>query len=378
MDFTLSDEQQMLADTVARWLEADYGFEARRALVASPAGFAEKNWRRMAELGLLGLYVPAAQGGLETSAVEVGILMQAFGRALVVEPYVSTAVVGASLLARAGTGEQRESILSPLAAGSMRLAVAALEPGARYDLHEVHTIARRAGDTYVVEGRKAVVLHGDSAQVLIVAARTAGAPADHQGITLFLIDAKARGVRITGFPTIDGHRVAEVALAAVEVGRDAVLGEIDAGGPLLEWGLDRGIAALCAEAVGAMEKLVELTAEHLRTRKQFGQPIGKFQALQHRAADMLIATEQARSMALLAAARVDEPDRSERRKAISAAKAMIGRCGRSVGEQAVQLHGGMGMTDELPVGHYFKRLIGIDKTWGDVEHHVEQYGEIHE
>lgn len=376
MDFTLSDEQQMLADTVARWLEADYGFEARRALVASPVGFAEKNWRRMAELGLLGLYVTTAQGGLETSAVEVGILMQAFGRALVVEPYVSTAVVGASLLARAGTGGQRESILSPLAAGSMRLAVAALEPGARYDLHEVHTTARRTGDTYVLEGRKAVVLDGDSAQALIVAARTAGAPTDRQGITLFLVDAEARGLRMTGFPTIDGHRVAEVALAAVEVGRDAVLGEIDMGWPLLEWGLDRGIAALCAEAVGAMEKLVELTAEHLRTRKQFGQPIGKFQALQHRAADMLIATEQARSMALLAAARVDDPERPERRKVISAAKAMIGRCGRSVGELAVQLHGGMGMTDELPVGHYFKRLIGIDKTWGDVEHHVEQYGEL--
>jgi alkylation response protein AidB-like acyl-CoA dehydrogenase len=217
---------------------------------------------------------------------------------------------------------------------------------------------------------------GDSAHTLIVSARTAGGAADTDGITLFLVDSSAPGVTIRGFPTIDGLRAAEVILSGVEVSSEAILGTAGAGFELLEFGVDQGIAALCAESVGAMERLLELTTEHLRTRRQFGQPIGSFQALQHRVAEMATAIEQARSIALLAASRADHPERLERRRAMSAAKALVGRAGRFVGQQAVQLHGGMGMTDELAVGHYFKRLTCIDVTWGNAEHHVELYGQL--
>lgn len=221
-----------------------------------------------------------------------------------------------------------------------------------------------------------MVLHGDSAHRLIVQARTSGDQHDQEGLTLFLVDANAPGVTIKGFPTLDGQRAAEITLADVRVPATAVLGEVGSGYLPLEWAVDRGLAALCAEAVGAMEQLLDLTAEHLRTRKQFGQPIARFQALQHRVADMQIAIEQARSMAFLAAAYADHPERGERRKALSGAKAMIGRSGQFVGQQAVQLHGGMGMTAELAVGRYFKRLTCIDMTWGNTEHHLEIYGDF--
>lgn len=377
MDFSYSEEQRMLAESVGRWLDANYDFEARRGFSAGPLGFAEENWQRLAELGLLGLNVPGDYGGLDGTPVETFIVMQAFGRALVVEPYLSTAVVAAALIARYGSVEQKTTVLPGITEGTRRLALAVLEPGARFDLTEVHTRASLdgGGNHYVINGRKTVVLHGDSADTLIVSARTSGEPVSTAGITLFLIDAQTPGVIVNGCPTIDGQRCAEIEFRSVQVPRTAVLGTLDGGEEPLQWAIDRGLAALCAEAVGAMDRLIEITAEYLRTRRQFGQPIGKFQALQHRAVDMLIAADQARSMALLAAAKCDAPDRRERRKALSAAKAMIGRTGRYVGQQAVQLHGGMGMTDELAVGYYFKRLTAIDMTWGDVGHHMELYNE---
>jgi alkylation response protein AidB-like acyl-CoA dehydrogenase len=266
--------------------------------------------------------------------------------------------------------------LEQVGGGSCRISLAALEPEGRYDLTHVQTVAVADAGGFSLRGKKAVVLHGDSADRLIVSARTAGASPKRHGISLFLIDAHAAGITIRGFPTIDGQRAAEIEFDDVRIGSDALLASLHTGFEALEWAVDRGIAALCAEAVGAMEKLLELTAEHLRTRKQFGQPIGRFQALQHRIADMAIALEQARSMALFAAAKIDEPSQVERRRAISAAKAMIGRCGRLVGQQAVQLHGGMGMTDEMPIGYFFKRLTAIDMSWGNVEHHVELYGDL--
>ena len=376
MDFSLSEEQQILADSIGRWLEADYDFEARRSFSVRPSGFAEENWQRLAELGLLGLNVPAEHGGSEGATAEIFIIMRAFGRALVLEPYLSTAVVGASLIGSAGTLDQKRSILPGIVEGSRRIALAALEPGARFDFHDVRTTACRRGEGYVINGKKAVVLHGDSADTLIVSARTSGASTDENGLSLFLIDSATAGVRVRSFPTIDGQRTAEIELTSVKVAREAVVGEVDAGSPVLESGVERGLAALCAEALGAMEALMDLTAEYLRTRKQFGQPIGRFQALQHRVADMLIAIEQARSMALLAMAKADDLDPCERRKAIAAAKAMSGRSGRYVGQQAVQLHGGMGVSDELAVGHYFKRLTCIDLTWGDAAHHLERYSDL--
>ena len=375
MQFNYTEEQQMLADAVERWLRTDYDFDRRRALAALPEGFSADNWARLADLGLLGLNVPEEYGGLGAGAEATLIVMQAFGAALLVEPYVPTAVMAAALLARSGSSAQQAAWLPGLADGRVRFAIAALEPESRYDLSRVRTRACRAGAGWQLDGAKAVVLQGGAAQQIVVSARTAGQEAEPGGIALFIVDRSAPGLTVASFPTIDGLRSAELTLAGVQVGSDALLGPADGGLPLLEWTVDRGVAALCAEAVGAMQKLIELTAVYLRERKQFGQPIGHFQALQHRIADMLIATEQARSMALLAAARVDEPDARTRRRAISGAKVMIGRKGRYVGEQAVQLHGGMGMTDELPIGHYFKRLSCIDMSWGNVEHHLELYGE---
>jgi alkylation response protein AidB-like acyl-CoA dehydrogenase len=375
MDFNYSEEQQMLADTLARFVEDAYPLEARRRLVATKPGFSPEYWEQFAELGLLGLNVPEQYGGLNGTPADTLIVMQAFGRGLVLEPYLSTAVLGVALLSMAGSEQQKSHWLPAIAAGSRRVALATLEPEARFDLWQIGTRAGRTADAFILNGRKSVVLHGDSADALIVSARTSGAADDREGITLFLVDANAAGVGIKGFANIDGQRSAEVTFENVILSAGDVIAAVDQGYEPLEFAIDTGIAALCAEAVGCMEKLLEITAEYLRTRTQFGRTIGTFQALQHRIADMAIAIEQARSAAYLAAARVSEPDALERRKAVSAAKALIGRSGRYVGQQAVQLHGGMGMTDELAVGHYFKRLTCIDMTWGNSEHHIERYGE---
>lgn len=376
MDFNYSEEQQMLADTLGRFIADAYPLETRRKLAASELGFSSQYWQQFAELGLLGLNVPEEHGGLSGTPADTMIVMHALGRGLVLEPYLSTAVLGAALLSTAGSEQQKSQWLPAIAAGSKRLALATLEPAARFDLWHIRTRAEATAGGFVLNGRKSVVLHGNSADALIVSARTSGAEREREGITLFLVASDAAGVAIKGFPNIDGQRSAELTLSNVVVDRDAVIGELDSGYEPLERTVDTGIAALCAEAVGCMEKLLEITAEYLRTRTQFGKAIGTFQALQHRVADMAIAIEQARSAAYLAAARVQEPDAVERRKAVSAAKALIGRSGRYVGQQAVQLHGGMGMTDELAVGHYFKRLTCIDMTWGNTEHHTELYGEF--
>lgn len=375
MDFAYSEEQQMLADLVGRFVERDYGFDRRRALAIGERGFSEENWQQFAQMGLLGLNVPTEYGGMGATPIETLIVMEAFGRGLVLEPYVSTAVVGASLLAAAGSEQDKRELLAAIAEGHRRITLASLEAEGRFDLSHVGTTARAAADGWVLSGSKAVVLDGDSADLLLVSARTRGAQTDRQGISLFLVPASAPGVRVRGFPCIDGRRSAELTLENVLVPAARMLGEPGRAYAAIESAVDRGIAALCAEAVGAMARLVELTAEYLRTRKQFGKPIGTFQALQHRAVDMLVALEQARSMAFAAAAGVDSPDAAERRRAVSAAKAMVGISGRAIGQAAVQLHGGMGMSDELPVGHYFKRLTCIDLSWGNAEHHIELYGD---
>ena len=375
MDFNYTDEQSMLADAVGRWLATDYGFARRRRLASGEESW-QGNWRQLADLGLLGLNVPEDQGGMGGTSVEALIVMQALGRALVVEPYVQTALVSAPLLARAGSQEQRDELLPQIVAGDCRVVVATLEPGARFDLDHIETRAVARGAGYVLSGQKAVAVGAESAHYLIVSARTSGAARDMHGISLFLVPVDAAGVAVRATPTIDGLHAAEITLNDVAVSADALVGTLHDGFEELERAIDRGIAAHCAEAVGAMERLLEMTGEHLRTRRQFGQPIGNFQALQHRAADMAIAIEQARSTALLAAAKIDDPERRERRRAISAAKVMTGQSGRYVGEQAVQLHGGMGMTDALDVGWYYKRLVCIDLSYGDADHHLELYGAV--
>jgi alkylation response protein AidB-like acyl-CoA dehydrogenase len=376
MDFSLSEEQRMLADLVGRFVEKDYDFDARRASAAQPEGFSRQLWATLAETGLLGLNVPEQHGGMGGSPADTLIVMEAFGRGLVVEPYLSNAVVAARLITLAGSPRQQAALLPSIADGSALFALAALEPGARFDLWHVDCKAVPSGAGWRLDGAKAVVLNGDSADTLIVSARTSGHADDTAGISLFLVDRNAAGVTVQGFPTFDGGRVAEIRFDGVQLGADALLGAAGAGWAPLEHAVDFGLAALCAEAVGAMQRLLDITADYLRTRQQFGKPIGSFQALQHRAAEMLASVEQARSMALMAASQADNADAVTRRRALSAAKSMIGRCGRHVGQTATQLHGGMGMTDEMPCGHYFKRLTGIDKTWGDSDHHAELFAAL--
>ncbi len=364
MDFNYTDEQNALRDTLTRFIAKDYGFEQRRALAKSETGFSRDHWAQFAELGLLALPFPEEFGGMNGNAVDTLLVMEAFGRGLVLEPYLATAIVAGGLIRDAGSAAQKEALLAAVAGGERMLALAHYEREARYKVSLVNTAAKQDGAGWKITGAKGVVLGGGSADALIVSANTG------KGLSLFLVDARAKGVTVRNYTTQDGGRAAEVRLDNVAVGADALVGPEGGALPAIERGLDYGIAALCAEAVGIMAALDEATLEYLKTRKQFGQAIGRFQALQHRMVDMVIATEQSRSMAMMAAVKVDSPDAAERRRAISAAKAYIGQQARFVGQQAVQLHGGMGVVDELNVSHYFKRLTMIELTFGNTDHHL--------
>jgi pimeloyl-CoA dehydrogenase small subunit len=376
MDFDLTEEQRLLDETVRRVVKDEYAFEKRKAYKASPDGFSRKLWQSYADIGLLGLPFAESHGGFGGSAVESMIVMESFGRGLVLEPYLASVILAGGLVAAAGSAAQKQAILPPLAAGKLMLAFAHGERQARYALADVETRAERDGSGYVLSGEKGVVLHGDSADRLIVSARTGGSSRDTQGISLFLVDRQAAGVTVRGYPTVDGLRAAEIALERVHVGTDALLGRPGEAYGAIEHAVDRAIAALCAEAVGIMEVLNATTLEYLKTRKQFGVPIGQFQVLQHRMAEMALEHEQAKSMAILAALSADGTDAHARRRVISAAKVQIGKSGRFIGQQAIQLHGGIGMTDEYAAGHYFKRLTMIAQSFGDEDHHLDRFAEV--
>ncbi len=369
MDFAFKEEQLQLADALKRWIARDYDFETRRAIVQSDAGASEQAWATLAELGLTALPVPEAQGGFAGDAVDMFVVMQELGRGLVVEPYFAT-VLGAEFL-RLGGGHG--ALLERVAAGTLKLACALGERQSRHDMRDIATRAEAVGDGWRLSGEKKAVLHGLQAGVLVVSGRSAGGQRDEDGISLFAVPADAPGVRITAYRMLDGQRAADVRFDGVQVGADALIGAAGAGWPLLEAALDYGAGLLCAEAVGAMDALFAATLDYLKTRQQFGVPIGKFQALQHRMADMYIHLEQARSMALLAAVRLRGGNPVERRQAVSAAKYRVGQAARFVGQQAVQLHGGMGVTDELPAAHYFKRLATFELSLGDADHHLARF-----
>ena len=376
MDFALTDEQRLLKESVERLLADRCRFEDRQRFMAEPTGWSRALWRSYAELGLLGLPFEEKHGGVGGGPVETMIVMEAFGRALALEPFFATVVLGGGLL-RLGADEAMRSVLIPkIAAGDLLLAFAHGERQSRYDLADIATAARRDGADYVLDGVKSLVIHGDCADKLVVSARLVGARTDRDGIGLFVVDADAAGVSRRAYPTVDGLRAAEVILSGVRVGADRVLSEPGKAFPLIAKVADSAIAALAAEAVGAMGAMHESTVEYLKTRKQFGVPIGSFQVLQHRASEMLIALEQARSMAVFATMMAEEPDPTERRKAIAAAKVQIGRSGRFVGQQAIQLHGGIGMTMEYKVGHYFKRVTVIDTLFGDADHHLAELARL--
>ena len=372
MNFNLTEEQQMLQDSLRRFLKNEYSFEKRREIINSGKGLDKKTWRAFADMGLLGFTFPEEHDGLGGNAIDTMLVMDSFGRALVVEPYLATVVLAGGLIRDAGSEEQKAAILPKIAAGEHLMALAHSEPGARYNLTQVMTTAEKTDDGFVLNGQKTAVIHGGQADQLIVSARSSGAITDPEGVSLFLVDRNAEGLHVTDFATHDGQRTAELLLDNVRVSDHAMVGEPGNAIPLIEKATDLAIAALCAEAVGAMEALNEATLDYLKTRKQFGVPIGKFQVLQHRMADMFIAAEEARSMAILAASEADSDDRETRRRALSMAKCLVGQAARKLGQDAVQLHGGMGVTDEMFAAHLFKRLTLINLLFGDADYHLEQ------
>jgi alkylation response protein AidB-like acyl-CoA dehydrogenase len=373
MDFTLSETQRMLAETTDRLVRERYGFEARKQIIASPDGFSRPLWATFAELGLTGLGIDEAHGGLGGTLGDVAVVAETFGRALVIEPYMPTVVLGAGALALGGTDDQQTEILPKVAAGELFLALAHGEPKSRYTMSHVATRADADGDDHLLTGAKAVVLGGDAADYFLVSARTDGGTSEPHGISLFLVPKDAPGLTVRAYPNIDGTRAADLQLDRVRVPASSRVGRLGHGLPIVAHAVDRAIAYLCAEAVGAMQALNALTLDYLKTRTQFGVPIGSFQVLQHRMVDMEVALEQARSMAILVADRADDPDPRERTRAVSAAKVQIGRSGRFIGQSSVQMHGGIGITDEYAGGHYFKRLTLIDRTFGDADHHLTRF-----
>jgi len=372
MDFDFSEDQRLLRDSVERLIADRYSFEQRKQIAAEPDGWSRAMWAQFAEMGLLGLPFEEAHGGFGGGPVETMIVMEAFGRGLVLEPYLATVLLGGGLVRHGGDAAQRADILPAIANGERLLAFAQAERHSRYDLADVATAARRERGGWVVEGRKSLVLHGDVADTLVVAARTSGLQRDRTGIGLFLVEAADPNVTRSGVPTQDGRRVAQIAFAGAKA---TPLGDPQDGLAVIERVVDEAIAALCAEAVGMMAEMHAITVEYLKTRKQFGRAIGEFQVLQHRSVDMFVALEQARSMALYATMMAGEADAAARSRAVSAAKVQIGRSGRAIGQEAVQLHGGIGMTMEYKVGHYFKRMTMLERMFGDTGYHLARVAE---
>ncbi len=376
MDFSLSQEQTLLQESIERFIQNDYPFTERQKTVHSDADFNADHWRRFAELGWLGVPFPEQDGGFGGRAVESIVMWEQFGKGLVIEPLLATVVLAGGALKLAGAQAQKEAVLSPLIDGQVQAALAYAEPQGRYNLADLTTTAGKQGEGWRLNGHKAVVLNGPAADWLVVSARTGGGQRDAEGVSLFLAPADAAGVTRRDYPTVDGFTASEVTFADVALDADALLGEEGAGLSILTQVIDEGIIAVGAEAVGCMEVLYKDTVEYCKTREQFGQPIGKFQVLQHRMVDMFMEYEQCKSLMYMAAMRMDEGYGPEAQKAASAFKVQVGKSGRFVGQSAVQLHGGMGMTDELNIGHYFKRVTMIDTLFGNVDHHLRRFGSL--
>ena len=364
MNLNLSDEQLALKETLRRFVAKDYSFKTRHDIIHSEEGISATHWAQFAELGLLALPFAEEHGGLGGNAVDTMLVMEAIGSGLMVEPYLATVVLAGGLVQDAGTEAQKNALLPNIADGSLRMAFAHYEPSGRYEMSQVAMRAGRQADGYTLDGVKTFVVHGAQAAKLVVSAQ------DGAGLSMFIVDTEAEGVSVRGYVTQDNLRAAEITFNAVKVGAAALLGAAGDAEPAISRALDAANAALCAEAVGAMDALNQATLEYLKTRKQFGVAIGSFQALQHRMVDMFTAATQARSMAILASIRVASGTAEERRWASAAAKVLVSESARLVGQQAVQLHGGMGVTDELNVSHYFKRLTCICASFGDADYHL--------
>jgi pimeloyl-CoA dehydrogenase small subunit len=375
MDFDLSEEQRLLKESVDGLLTDAYDFEQRKKYMKEKGGWSKAVWNKLAEQGLLGLPFAEADGGFGAGGVETMIVMEALGRALVLEPYLATVVIAGGFLRHGGSAEQKAAHIPGIIDGSKTFAFAQIEKNSRYDLFDVATTAKKKGAGWVIDGEKFVVLNGENADTLVVTARTKGSQRDKSGIGVFLVPADAKGITKKTYPTQDGLRAADISFTGVEVGADAAIGDPESGFALIERVADETRTALCAEAVGAMDESLKTTVEYIKTRKQFGVPIGSFQVLQHRAADMFVALEQARSMSMYATMASDFDNAKERATAVAAAKVQVGKSLKFVGQQSIQLHGGIGMTMEAKIGHYFKRLTMIENTLGDTDYHLRRVTE---
>jgi len=375
VNFDYSEEQKLLADSLKSFLTKNYTLEARKALIESTTGYSDQVWATFAEMGLLGLPFASEYGGFGGNAVALMPVMEAIGESLVVEPYLATVGLGGQFIARGGSETQKQAILPVLVEGKLKLAFAQTERGARYNLAHVAVRAKKSQEGYVIEGEKCVVIHGPCADKLIVSARTSGNAADTQGVSLLLVDRNAPGVSLKTYRTVDNLRAADIRFSGTTVPAGALVGQEGAAFALIEEVVDYATALSCAEALGAIKYANDSTLEYLKTRKQFGVPIGTFQVLQHRMVDMMISYEQAKSMACLACVKVDSADPAERKHVVSAAKIKIADACRHVSQEAVQLHGGMGMSEELKVSHTFRRLTTIAQTFGDADHHLERFAD---
>jgi pimeloyl-CoA dehydrogenase small subunit len=375
MDFDLSEEQRLLKESVDGLLTDSYEFDQRKKYMKEKGGWSQAVWSKLAEQGLLGLPFAEDDGGFGAGAVETMIVMEALGKALMLEPYLATVVIGGGFLRHGGSAAQKAAHIPSIIDGAKTLAFAQLEKNSRYDLNDVVTSAKKKGDGWVIDGEKFVVINGENADTLVVTARTKGGQRDKAGIGVFLVPGNAKGIAKKTYPTQDGLHAADITFTGVEVGADAAVGDPENALPLIERVVDEARTAMCAEAVGAMDESLKTTVEYLKTRKQFGVAIGSFQTLQHRAADMFVAVEQARSMSMFATMAADFEDAKERATAVAAAKVQIGKSLKFVGQQSIQLHGGIGMTQEAKIGHYFKRLTMIENTFGDTEYHLRRVTE---
>lgn len=377
MDFSYSDEQQMLQDSVQKFVQNRYDFETRRKILESDKGYSEQYWRQFAGLGWLTVAFAEEDGGFGGRAVDLMVIMEELGKAVVVEPLINTTVLGGGMIGELGNAGQKQSVLEPVMRGELQLACAYAEAGSRYNLASVRTTARRDGEHYILDGKKIVVLNGPHADKLVVVARTDGEERDSSGVTALIVDAGAEGVSRNNYRLVDGQSASEIRFDSVCVPLANRLGEEGEALPALERAVDRASLAICSEALGALDSLLWKTVEYSRTRKQFGTAIGTFQALQHRMVDMFIECQMARSIVIRAAMRLDsQASDTDKQKAVSAAKSRVGKAARRVGQEAVQLHGGIAMTDELDVGHLFKRVTAIEKQFGSTDHHLRRYAAL--
>ena len=372
MDFKLSEEQTLLADSMERFVRNEYDFDTRRKSLGSDTGFSQARWRDFVELGWTAIPFAEQDEGFGDGAAELMLIMQAFGHGLVVEPYLASIVLAGTVLGEAGSAAQKQRWLQPLMQGSSMGALAFVEPQARYELSNVCTTAQRVAEGYVIDGFKSVVLNGASADILLVPARTSGAQRDGQGVSIFAIDANAKGITRRDYATIDGFRASDIRFEQVLVESQALIGQPNAGSAIIQKSIDRATLAVCAEALGVMEQLVSKTIEYAKTHKQFGVPIGSFQALQHRLVDMFMNLEQTRSLLYRAVMQLDA-DVPDAVRTLAALKYYVGTTGRRIGEEAVQMHGGMGVSDELDIGHFFKRLIMIDTLFGNADYQLQRF-----